>query len=116
MNELLQNPEVLIPVLVVLVKLIDLLVQFVRAKWPTQTQVVEDYWCYLQPVVGDALAKAQGAKTDGTLSESVAYKITAKAVVDFVDSFSKFERKSPNATIITAVRAEIDAALAKVAK
>lgn len=111
MNELLSNPAVQAALVLAIVTGLNALVAWLKQKFPTQAASVEANWCYLQPIVAAAMQKAKAAVDKSSFGSSVATGIVSQALVDFVDSYRKFEGKDATAAEINAARAELTSAV-----
>ena len=115
MQELLSNTAIQAALVTVIVTLLNALVAYLKNKFPTQTALVEKNWCYLQPAVEMAIAKAEAAIKDGTLvAQATTSSIIADAVLKFMDQYAKFEGTGPSSSEMAAARAEIVEAVTKV--
>lgn len=114
MNELLANPAVQAALVMAIVVALQCLTAWIKQKFPTQAKLVEDNWCYLQPVVDYAMACATGAKANSTGNATLYSNIVSKAVAEFTASYRKLEGKEATGKEIAAARNEIAAAVARV--
>lgn len=115
MNELLSNPAVQAALVFAIVTALNALVAWLKQKFPTQAALVESNWCYLQPVVEAAIAKAKVCHADAGngVTNSAVSAIVTKALADFAESYRTLEGKAASAKEISAARAEIAGAVAK---
>jgi len=114
MNELLANPVIQTAVVLLLVKVITALVDWLKAKFPTQAASVESNWCYLQPVVEAAMKTAQAAMGKSSFSGKAVGDIIAKSLAEFADQYRKLEAKEASDAELAAARNEITAAVERV--
>ena len=103
---ILQNEQVQAALIALIVVALNALAQWVRSK-VSHTKIVDDYWCYVQPV-----AEAVRAETVKALEASQADTPTLKAILtkglaQWADNFRLNERKEPTATQIAAVETEL---------
>ena len=111
MNELLNNPLIQAALVTLIVTGLNALVAWVKQKFPTQTALVEANWCYLQPVVTAAIAKAK-SQAVGITGTAVG-NIIATALDDFSQAYKTLEGKEASVKEISAARIEIANAVAK---
>ena len=106
MNELLQNEAVQTALITLIVVALNALAQWVRSKVST-TKIVDDYWCYIQPVAEAVRAEAVKALKESQADTPALKAILTKGLVKWADSFRLNERKEPTATQIAAVETEL---------
>lgn len=82
----------------------------------SQTAILNDNWCYVQPVVESVLNAAARAIAEGNMTGGAAGQIVAKGVAEFVATYRKFEGKEPSKAQLKAVSAELERAAGAVAK
>ena len=104
---ILQNEQVQAALIAVIVIALNALAQWVRSK-VSMTKIVDDYWCYIQPVAEAVRAEVLKSLSDATLSTSVVAQIVQRGVVQFADSFRLNEGKDPTGTQIAAVNFELE--------
>lgn len=114
MNELLSNPTVQTALIAAIVVGLNALVAWFKKTFPTLAASVDSNWCYIQPLVEQAMAKAQYAFSKSTFSFAGITEIIDQSVIEFKDSYRKLEGKDATAKEIEAARAEITAAVARV--
>ena len=111
MQELLNNPAVQAALVFAIVTALNALVAWLKQKFPTQAALVESNWCYLQPVVSAAIAKAKVSAAG--MNDTAVSAIITKALADFAESYRTLEGKAASAKELAAARAEIAGAVAK---
>ena len=103
---ILENEQVQAALIALIVVGLNALAQWVRAQVSFK-KIVDDYWCYVQPVAeavrGEGVKSLQG----GTLSTTVIGAIVQKAVAQWADSFRLNEGKEPTKTQIAAIENEL---------
>jgi len=107
MNQLLQNEQVQAALIALIVVGLNALAQWVRGKI-SMTKIVDDYWCYIQPVAGVVRTEVLDALKASTLSTSVLGAIVQRGLVQFTESFRLNEGREPTATQIAAVGIELE--------
>ena len=107
MMDILQNEQVQAALIAVIVIALNALAQWVRSK-VSMTRIVDDYWCYIQPVAEIVRNEVADALKASTLSTSVVAQIVQRGVVQFADSFRLNEGKDPTGTQIAAVNFELE--------
>jgi hypothetical protein len=113
MEELLNNPLIQAAIVTVIVTAMNAVVALIKQKFPTQAALVESNWCYLQPVVEAAIAKAKDCHAAAGFTNSDVSAIITKALSDFAESYKTLEGKPASPDEIAAARAEISGAVAK---
>jgi hypothetical protein len=103
---ILQNEQVQAALVALIVVGLNALAQWVRSK-VSYTKIVDDYWCYIQPVAEAVRGEVLDALKASTLSTSVLGAILQRALAQFADSFRLNEGKQPTATQIAAVKNEL---------
>ena len=106
MNQLLSNEAVQTALIALIVVALNALAQWVRSK-VSHTKIVDDYWCYIQPVAEAVRVEIVKSLEGGTLSTTVMGAIVQRALAQFADSFRLNEGKQPTATQIAAVETEL---------
>ena len=104
---ILQNEQVQAALIALIVVALNALAQWVRSK-VSMTRIVDDYWCYIQPVAEIVRNEVADALKASTLSTSVVAQIVQRGVVQFADSFRLNEGKDPTGTQIAAVNFELE--------
>ena len=104
---ILQNEQVQAALIALIVVGLNALAQWVRSK-VSMTRIVDDYWCYIQPVAEAVRVEVLKSLSDATLSTSVVAQIVQRGVVQFADSFRLNEGKDPTGTQIAAVNFELE--------
>lgn len=113
MNELLSNPTVQAALVAVVVVALKALATLINSK-VSYTAQVNEYWCYIQPVIATALDQAQDAVKEGTWGTVTMRDIATRALIEINDAFVKFEGKEPSQTLLAAASDEIEKTLTKV--
>lgn len=106
MNELLNNEQVQTALIALIVVALNALAQWVRSK-VSHTKIVDDYWCYIQPVAEAVRAEAVKALEASQADTPTLKAILTKGLVKWADSFRLNERREPTATQIAAVETEL---------
>ena len=106
MNQLLQNEQVQAALIALIVVALNALAQWVRAQVSFK-KIVDEYWCYVQPVAEAVRAEAVKALAESKADTPTLKAILMRGVVQFADSFRLNERKEPTATQIAAVETEL---------
>ena len=104
---ILQNEQVQAALIALIVVGLNALAQWVRSK-VSMTKIVDDYWCYIQPVAEAVRAEVVKSLQGGTLSTTVMGAIVQKAVAQWADSFRLNEGRDPTDTQIAAVNFELE--------
>ena len=104
---ILENEQVQAALIALIVVGLNALAQWVRSK-VSMTKIVDDYWCYIQPVAGVVRAEVLDALKASTLSTSVLGAIVQRGLVQFTESFRLNEGREPTATQIAAVGIELE--------
>ena len=115
MEELLKDPSVQTAVVVLIVTAINVLIAYIKQKWPNQAALVEKNWCYIQPAIEAAILKAREA-TRNRGAEAFLSAIISEATVMFADKYELLEGKPASDSEIIAARAEITKAVNNVTK
>lgn len=110
MMNILENEQVQAALVALIVIGLNALAQWVRSRVSFK-KIVDDYWCYVQPLAEAARAEAvkalQASQADTPALKAMLKAILTKGVVQFADSFRLNERKEPTATQIAAVETEL---------
>ena len=112
MFRIMTNDIVIMAIVVMIGGLLKDLRDWLKSKTPKE--VIDKYWCYVEPVcdvVMDEVYKEAVGKTDAS---SVVEQILARGVVNFHDRFLKHEGVEPTEKQIDAVREELNAAIGRV--
>ena len=104
---ILENEQVQTALIALIVVGLNALAQWVRSK-VSYTKIVDDYWCYIQPVAGVVRTEVLDALKASTLSTSVLGAIVQRGLVQFTESFRLNEGREPTATQIAAVGIELE--------
>ena len=104
---ILENEQVQAALIALIVVGLNALAQWVRSK-VSYTKIIDDYWCYIQPVAGVVRTEVLDALKSSTLSTSVLGAIVQRALAQFTESFRLNEGREPTATQIAAVGIELE--------
>ena len=104
---ILENEQVQTALIALIVVGLNALAQWVRSKVSFK-KIVDEYWCYVQPVAGVVRTEVLDALKSSTLSTSVLGAIVQRGIVQFVESFRLNEGREPTATQIAAVGIELE--------
>ena len=107
MTDILNNEAVQTALIALIVVALNALAQWVRSK-VSHTKIVDDYWCYIQPVAEAVRAEVLKSLGDATLSTSVVGQIVQRGLVQFIETYKANEGKEPTATQIAAVGIELE--------
>jgi len=110
---ILQNEQVQAALIAVIVVGLNALAQWLRSK-VSHTKIVDEYWCYIQPVAEIVRAEAVKALKDGTAATSVFSAIVHKGLATWADSFRLNENKDPTVTQLAAVAGELESVIERV--
>ena len=103
---ILENETVQTALVALIVVALNALAQWVRAQ-VSHSKIVDDYWCYIQPVAEAVRADVVKSLQGGALSTTVMGAIVHKALAQFADSFRLNEGKEPTKTQLAAVQNEL---------
>ena len=103
---ILQNEQVQAALIALIVVALNALAQWVRSK-VSYTKIIDDYWCYIQPIAEAVRGEIVKSLEGGTLSTTVMGTIVQRALAQFADSYRMHEGKQPTATQIAAVETEL---------
>lgn len=103
---ILQNEQVQAALIALIVVGLNALAQWLRSK-VSYTKIIDDYWCYIQPLTEAVRGEIVKSLEGGTLSTTVMGAIVQRALAQFADSFRLNEGKQPTATQIAAVETEL---------
>jgi hypothetical protein len=104
---ILENEQVQTALVALIVVGLNALAQWVRSKVSFK-KIVDEYWCYVQPVAGVVRTEVLDALKSSTLSTSVLGAIVQRGLVQFTESFRINEGREPTATQIAAVGIELE--------
>lgn len=104
---ILQNDAVQSALIALIVVGLNALAQWVRSK-VSMTKIVDDYWCYVQPVAEAVRNEVLDGLRDATLSTSILGQIVQRGVVQFVEAYKLNEGKEPTDTQVAAVNFELE--------
>ena len=94
---ILQNEQVQAAIIALIVVALNALAQWVRSK-VSHTKIVNEYWCYIQPVAGVVRTEVLDALKASTLSTTVMGAIVQRGIVQFAESYRLNEGREPTAT------------------
>ena len=103
---ILQNEQVQAALIALIVVALNALAQWVRAQVSFK-KIVDEYYCYVQPVAEAARAEAVKAWSEGKADTPTLQAILMRGVAQWADSFRLNERREPTATQIAAVESEL---------
>ena len=103
---ILENEQVQAALIALIVVALNALAQWVRAQVSFK-KIVDEYYCYVQPVAEAARAEAVKALAEGKADTPTLQAILMRGVAQWADSFRLNERKEPTATQIAAVESEL---------
>lgn len=103
---ILQNEQVQAALIALIAVGLNALAQWLRSK-VSYTKIIDDYWCYIQPLAEAVRGEIVKSLEGGTLSTTVMGAIVQRALAQFADSFRLNEGKQPTATQIAAVENEL---------
>ena len=104
---ILQNEQVQAALIALIVVALNAMAQWVRSK-VSYTKIIDDYWCYLQPVVEAVRQEAAGVLKNNNAETSVLRAILSKGLAAWADSYRANERKEPTATQLAAIESELE--------
>ena len=103
---ILQNEQVQAAMIALIVVGLNALAQWVRSK-VSYTKIIDDYWCYLQPIAEVVRQETAGVLKNNNAETSVFRAILSKGLTAWVDSYRANERKDPTATQLAAIESEL---------
>ena len=107
MMDILQNEQVQAALIALIVVALNALAQWVRSK-VSYTKIIDDYWCYVQPVAEAVRAEAVKALEASKADTPTLKAILTRGLAQWADSFRLNERREPTATQIAAVETELE--------
>lgn len=110
MNELLSNETVQAALAALIVVALNALAAWVKSK-VSNTAIVNDYWCYIQPVAEAVREEALKEFDASKLSDSACGRIVKKGVTAFADQYRVHEGKEPTEKQLSAVATELDSVI-----
>lgn len=111
MNELLSNPAVQAALVLAIVTGLQLIVAWLKQKFPTQTALVEANWCYLQPIVAGFINGVKDVVNNPASGVTEYGGLITKSLTEFQAQYKLFEGKQPSKSEMDAAKAELLAAL-----
>ena len=103
---ILENEQVQAAMIALIVVGLNALAQWLRSK-VSYTKIIDDYWCYLQPVAeivrNEAAQALQASQADTPALKAILMRGLAK----WADSYRANERKDPTATQLAAIESEL---------
>lgn len=106
MNELLNNSTIQGAIAALIVVALKALTDWLKSK--TKGSIVDDLWCYVQPIEEMVLAAVKDLPAGSPYTQ-----ILSKALGDFASSYTTCEFKEPSTAILAAVEAELKTAVQK---
>jgi len=106
MMNILENEQVQAALIALIVIGLNALAQWVRSQVSFK-KIVDEYWCYVQPLAEQVRAEVVKSLQGGALSTTVMGAIVQKAVAQWADSFRLNEGKEPTKTQIAAIESEL---------
>jgi len=103
---ILENEQVQAALIALIVIGLNALAQWVRSQVSFK-KIVDEYWCYVQPLAEQVRAEVVKSLQGGALSTTVMGAIVQKAVAQWADSFRLNEGKEPTKTQIAAIESEL---------
>jgi len=113
MSELLNNANVQAALVALIVVALNGLAAWVRSK-VSSTAIVNEWWCYVQPIAEAAREEALKELAASKLSTTVWGQIIQRGVAAFADQYRANEGKEPTPKQLSAVAAELDDVLGRV--
>lgn len=107
---ILQNEQVQAALIALIVVGLNALAQWLRSK-VSYTKIIDDYWCYLQPVIEAVRQEAAEVLKNNNAETSVLRAILSKGLAAWADSYRANERKDPTATQLAAIESELEEAI-----
>jgi predicted component of type VI protein secretion system len=107
MTDILQNEQVQAALIALIVVALNALAQWVRSK-VSHTKIVDDYWCYIQPVVEVVRQEVVEVLKNNNAETSVLRAILSKGLAAWADSYRANERRDPTATQLAAIASELE--------
>jgi len=103
---ILENEQVQAALIALIVVGLNALAQWLRSK-VSYTKIIDDYWCYIQPVAEAVRAEAVKALEASQADTPALKAILTRGLAQWADSFRLNERREPTATQIAAVETEL---------
>lgn len=113
MNELLSNVNVQAAIVALIVVALNAVAAWVKSK-VSNTAIVNEWWCYVQPVAAAVREEALKELAASKLSSSVWGQLIQKGVAAFADQYRVNEGKDPTQKQLSAVASELDSVLVRV--
>jgi hypothetical protein len=104
---ILQNEQVQAALIALIVVALNALAQWVRSK-VSYTKIIDDYWCYLQPIVEAVRQEVAGVLKNNNAETSVLQAILSKGLTAWANSYRANERKDPTVTQLAAIASELE--------
>ena len=104
---ILNNEAVQSALIALIVVGLNALAQWVRSK-VSYTKIVDDYWCYIQPVAEAVRDEVLKGLKESQLTTSVLGDIVQRGVVQFIEAYKANEWREPTETQIAAVTFELE--------
>jgi len=103
---ILQNEQVQAALIALIVVGLNALAQWLRSK-VSYTKIIDDYWCYIQPVAEAMRGEIVKSLEGGTISTTVVGAIVQRALAQFIETYKVNEGSEPTMTQIAAVETEL---------
>jgi hypothetical protein len=113
MNQMLQNEAVQAALITLIVIGLNALAAWVKSK-VSNTAIVNEWWCYIQPVAEAVRQEALKELAASKLSTTAWGQLIQKGVAAFADQYRANEGKEPTATQLSAVSRELDDVIGRV--
>lgn len=104
---ILNNEAVQSALIALIVVGLNALAQWVRSK-VSYTKIVDDYWCYVQPVADTVRDEVLKGLKESQLTTSVLGDIVQRGVVQFIEAYKANEWREPTEHQIDAVTLELE--------
>jgi len=105
---ILQNEQVQTALIALIVVGLNALAQWVRSKVSFTKIVVDDYWCYTQPIVEAVRQEVAEVLKNNNAETSVLRDILVKGLAAWAGNYRTNERKEPTATQLAAIASELE--------
>lgn len=106
MSEILANEQLHAALMAVIVVALNALGAWLSRRFRA-VPIVENNWCYIQPVVAAAIAQTKEAVRTGTWGTAKQRDIIIQAMKAFTKEFTSLEGSRPNAWVMSAVNKEL---------
>ena len=109
---ILENEQVQTALIALIVVGLNALAQWVRSK-VSYTKLIDDNWCYIQPLRDAAIAQALEAVKGGTWGSAAMRDIATRTLAGLADVYRKNEDREPSVSLLAAASDEIEQAMQK---